>query len=82
MLQNGPWSFDKNLLVLDRVLGEEQLSDLNMHYEVFWARVYEIPQMLRSKMMARKLVIFEGPLRRWIQNNIIKMLEFEGEISN
>lgn len=35
VLQNGPWSFDRHLLVLTRVLGEEQPSALNMHYGSF-----------------------------------------------
>lgn len=46
LLRNGPLSFDRNLLVLDRVSGEEQPSDLKMHYGEFWVRVYELPLML------------------------------------
>ncbi|XP_058761605.1 uncharacterized protein LOC131634999 [Vicia villosa] len=55
VLRNGPWSFDRNLLVLARVSGEEQPSNLNMHFGVFWVRVYDLPLMLRSEAMARKL---------------------------
>ncbi|XP_058725488.1 uncharacterized protein LOC131596762 [Vicia villosa] len=55
VLRNGPWSFDRNILVLARVSGEEQPSELNMHYGVFWVRVYELPLMLRSEAMAKKL---------------------------
>ncbi|XP_058757456.1 uncharacterized protein LOC131630719 [Vicia villosa] len=55
VLRNGPWSFDRNILVLARVSGEEQPSELNMHFGVFWVRVYELPLMLRSEVMARKL---------------------------
>ncbi|XP_058782089.1 uncharacterized protein LOC131656370 [Vicia villosa] len=55
VLKNGPWSFDRNLLVLARVSGEEQPSELNMHFGTFWIRVYELPLMLRSESMARKL---------------------------
>lgn len=55
VLCNGPWSFYRNPLVLDKVSREEQPLDLNMHYNVFWVRIYEIPLMLRSKAMARKL---------------------------
>lgn len=35
VLPNYPWSFERNLLVLARVSGEEQPSDLNMHYDNF-----------------------------------------------
>ncbi|XP_058782243.1 uncharacterized protein LOC131656565 [Vicia villosa] len=55
VLKNGPWSFDHNLLVLERVSGEEQPSDLNMHFVVFWVRIYELPLMLRSETMAWKI---------------------------
>ncbi|XP_058732735.1 uncharacterized protein LOC131604305 [Vicia villosa] len=55
ILKNGPWSFDRNLLVLSRITGEEQPSELNMHYGTFWIRVYELPLLLRSEAMARKL---------------------------
>lgn len=32
VLKNGPWSFDRALLVMNRISGEEQPSDLNMHF--------------------------------------------------
>ncbi|XP_058755793.1 uncharacterized protein LOC131629007 [Vicia villosa] len=55
VLKNGSWSFDKNLLVLARVSGEEQPSVLNMHFGSFWIRIYELPLMLRSEAMAKKI---------------------------
>ncbi|XP_058752316.1 uncharacterized protein LOC131625473 [Vicia villosa] len=55
VLRNGPWSFDRYLLVLKRISGEEQPSDLNMHYGSFWVRIYELPLILRSETMAKKL---------------------------
>ncbi|XP_058783570.1 uncharacterized protein LOC131658275 [Vicia villosa] len=55
VLRNGPWSFDRNLLVLNRVSGEEQPSYLHMHFGVFWVRIYDLPLMLRLKAMAKKL---------------------------
>jgi interleukin-1 receptor-associated kinase 1 len=55
VLRNGPWSFDRNLLILHKVTGEEQPSDLNMHKISFWVRVYDLPFKLRSEAMAKKL---------------------------
>ncbi|XP_058733973.1 uncharacterized protein LOC131605657 [Vicia villosa] len=55
ILRNGPWSFDRSLLVLNRISGEEQPSELKMHYGSFWVRIYELPLMLRSETMARKI---------------------------
>lgn len=42
VLREGPWSFDRNLLILERVFGEEQPSDLEMHYRIFWVRIYDL----------------------------------------
>ncbi|XP_058746709.1 uncharacterized protein LOC131619652 [Vicia villosa] len=55
VLRNGPWSFDRSLLVLNRISGEEQPSDLNMHFASFWVRIYELPLNLRTEAMARKI---------------------------
>lgn len=55
VLRNEPWSFDRNILVLTRVSSKEQSYDLNIHFGVFWVRIYELPLMLRSETMARKV---------------------------
>lgn len=55
VLKNGPWNFDRNLLILNRVSGEEQPLDLDMHTVSFWARVYDLLLKLRTDSMARRL---------------------------
>lgn len=55
VLKSGPWSFDRALLVLKRISGEEQSSELDMHFGVFWVRIYELPLMLRSETMSRNI---------------------------
>lgn len=55
VLRNGPWSFDRNLLLLEKLTGEEQPSGLMMNTESFWVRVYDLPLKLRSEAMAKKL---------------------------
>jgi hypothetical protein len=55
VLRNGPWSFDRNLLVLRKISGEEQPSDIDMSIGEFWSRIYDLPLKLRSDAMARKL---------------------------
>lgn len=55
VLREGPRSFDRNLLILERVSGEEQPSDLEMHYGIFWVRIYDLPLKPRSDSMAKKL---------------------------
>jgi hypothetical protein len=41
VMKNGPWSFDRNLVVLKRITGEEQPSDLEMHTGEFWTMIYD-----------------------------------------
>ncbi|XP_058751474.1 uncharacterized protein LOC131624535 [Vicia villosa] len=55
VIKNGPWSFDRLLLVLNRISGEEKPSDINMHFASFWVRIYELPLKLRSEAMAKKI---------------------------
>ncbi|XP_058762169.1 uncharacterized protein LOC131635558 [Vicia villosa] len=55
VLRSELWSFDRSLLVLKRISREEQPSELNMNFGVFWVRIYELPLMLRSNTMARKI---------------------------
>lgn len=55
MIQNGSWSFDRNLLVLKRVYGEEQPSSLDMHYGSFWIQIYDLPLILMLDTMAEKI---------------------------
>lgn len=55
VFKNGPWSFDRNLLILNRVTGDEQPSDLEMNTVAFWIRVYDLPLKLRTDAMAKRL---------------------------
>lgn len=36
ILKSGPWNFDKKLLILDTISGEEQPSKLDLHIVPFW----------------------------------------------
>lgn len=55
VLKNGPWSFDRNLLILERVSGEEQPAELELNHVSFWVRIYELPLKLRTDAMAKKV---------------------------
>lgn len=51
----GPWSFDRNFLILERVSGEEQPSDLEINFSTFWVHIYDLPLKLRSTVVAKQL---------------------------
>lgn len=55
VLNSGPWSFDRHILVLQRISGTEQPSEMNLSMAPFWARVYDLPLKLRTASMASKI---------------------------
>ncbi|KAI8016081.1 Uncharacterized protein LOK49_LG05G01337 [Camellia lanceoleosa] len=43
VLQNGPWSFDKNIILLKEVTDSWQPSQIAFSTAVFWVQVYDLP---------------------------------------
>jgi hypothetical protein len=41
--KNGPWSFDRNLIILNRISENEQPSELEMNKVSFWFRFMTYP---------------------------------------
>lgn len=55
VLKMGPWSFDRSILVLKRISGTEQPSEMAMDSVSFWTRVYDLPLVLRTDQMAERI---------------------------
>lgn len=72
VLKNGPWSFDRSLLVLNCISGEEQPSELNMHHTPFWVRIYDLPLNLRLEQMAKKIGSILGTFEEMDTRDICK----------
>lgn len=62
ILRSGPWSFDRNLLILEKITGNEQPPELEMSSMAFWVRIYDLPLKLRSEALAKKLGDLIGKL--------------------
>lgn len=56
-------------MILSKISGDEQPSDMEMHNMAFWVRVYDFPLKLRSESLAKKLGDSLGNLRRLTDNN-------------
>lgn len=54
-MRNGPWTFDRNLVILLKIYGDEQPSDLDLSRVSFWVRVYDLLLKFRSEAIAKKL---------------------------
>lgn len=49
VLDNQSWHFDKILLVLKEVMGDEQPSTIDLSHMPFWVRAYDLPLNCRNK---------------------------------
>lgn len=55
VFNSGPWNFDRHLVVLKRITGIEQPSEMALDSTALWARVYDLPLRLRTENMAKRL---------------------------
>ncbi|GKA99005.1 reverse transcriptase [Tanacetum coccineum] len=55
VLEDGPWSFKKNLVVLKPIEKDEQPTESNMSKVSFWIRFLNMPLSRRSKTWVRRI---------------------------
>ncbi|KAI7997926.1 Uncharacterized protein LOK49_LG10G02002 [Camellia lanceoleosa] len=55
VLHNGPWSFDKNIILLKEVTDSWQLSQIVFSTAVFWVQVYDLPLISMTRAVGRLL---------------------------
>lgn len=60
VMNSGPCSFDKGLLVMVSPLAFEQLSDLRFTEASFWVQIHNVPFQCLDKAMAFKLGTLSG----------------------
>ena len=67
ILSGEPWSFDKNLVVLERYERQNPLDDLKFDKVTFWVQVHNIPIGYRSKSVAEDICEAIGRVDRSIR---------------
>ncbi|KAF7825238.1 ribonuclease H [Senna tora] len=65
VLEGEPWWFDKQVLTLKEVSGDEQPSELRSTQVPFWVRVYDLPFNQRTIMAAQMLGDKVGNFLDW-----------------
>lgn len=55
ILNNGPWLFDKNLLILEEPVANRRITELEFKKEAFWIRLINLPIGFRNKIVAEKI---------------------------
>ncbi|KAJ4832998.1 hypothetical protein Tsubulata_005303 [Turnera subulata] len=64
ILKGEPWSFDKRLIVLKQVSGDDNFRNVEMQDCPFWVQLYDVPMSFRTDrhlpLIARRLGHFSG----------------------
>ena len=55
VLLGAPWSFDKNLLLIQPYNGKQKPIDLIFSHVAFWVRVMDIPPILMTKFWGENI---------------------------
>lgn len=55
VLEGCPWSFDNQLLLLKKVSGDQQPSEVSFQFSPFWVRLLDVPFGKRTENMAREI---------------------------
>ncbi|KAL5796050.1 hypothetical protein ACOSQ2_000870 [Xanthoceras sorbifolium] len=67
VLEGGPWSFDKNLLVLKETVGIGRISEIDFSLAPFWIQIYNLPLACINRNMGLFLGGLIGPLKRGLR---------------
>lgn len=52
---NGPWLFDKHLLILETPLVNQRTTNLDFKMSMFWTRLINLPMDLKNESITKKL---------------------------
>lgn len=59
-IREGPWSFDKNLVLLNEMYGTLQTHQINFTHAPFWICLYNLLIMTRNEYIGRLVGGFVG----------------------
>lgn len=55
VISNGPWSYDKFLVVLQRVEDDTPLTAMNLNLAVFWVQIHRLPLRSMKREIAQQI---------------------------
>lgn len=65
ILNNGPWLFDKSLLVLESPTTSYRVTDMEFKKVDLWLRIINLPMGFRNELIARKIGDKLGTFLEW-----------------
>jgi 14-3-3 protein epsilon len=69
VLNGGPWTFDNNMLLLERVQLGMQIESIPLFYTDFWVQIHNLPAGLMKEMVGVKLGSYIGTFMEYDKNN-------------
>ncbi|GAU45339.1 hypothetical protein TSUD_84560 [Trifolium subterraneum] len=69
VLKKGPWTFDNQLLILERMLIGVQIENIPLYHADFWVQVHDLPTGLMKEKVGSTLGNYIGSLVEYDKNN-------------
>jgi hypothetical protein len=69
VLNGGPWSFDNNTLILERVDIRMQVEHIPLYFVNMWVQVHDLPMGLMKERVGIRLANFIGSFLEYDKNN-------------
>jgi 14-3-3 protein epsilon len=69
VLQGGPWAFNNQMLILERVQLGVQLDNIPLHHVDFWVQVHNLPTGLMAERVGKTLANYIGSFVEYDKNN-------------
>jgi hypothetical protein len=69
VLNGGPWSFDNNTLIMERVQLGMQIEHIPLHFVHMWVQVHDLPMGLMKERVGIQLANYIGTFLEYDKNN-------------
>jgi hypothetical protein len=69
VLQGGPWSFNNQMLILERVGLRVQIENIPLYHFDFWVQVHNLPTGLMAERVGKTLTNYIGSFVEYDKNN-------------
>jgi 14-3-3 protein epsilon len=69
VLQGGPWAFNNQMLIMERVQLGVQIENIPLHHVDLWVQVHNLPTGLMAERVGKTLANFIGSFVEYDKNN-------------
>jgi hypothetical protein len=69
VLNGGPWTFDNNMLILERVQLGMQIEQIPLTYVNMWVQVHDLPMGFMKEKVGTELANYIGAFLEYDKNN-------------